>query len=101
MFVEKNTTEKKFLNEEEINVLKQLNSSTQELITKFGQLEYQLQIVAEQKQILVDELKKIRMSESEFTQTLQKLKSLDGDQSEPLKIWFLLLGIGTKIKYKL
>ena len=71
MFVEKNITEKKFLNEEEINVLKQLNSSTQELITKFGQLEYQLQIVAEQKQILVDELKKIRMSESEFTQTLQ------------------------------
>ena len=54
MFVEKNTTEKKFLNEEEINVLKQLNSSTQELITKFGQLEYQLQIVVEQKQILVE-----------------------------------------------
>jgi len=72
MFVEKNNTlEKKFLLEEEFNTLKQLNSSTQELITKFGQLEYQFQIIAEQKQILIDELKKVRASEVGFTQNLQ------------------------------
>ena len=71
MFVEKNNTEKKFLLEEEFNTLKQLNSSTQELITKFGQLEYQFQIITEQKQILIDELKKVRASEVGFTQNLQ------------------------------
>jgi hypothetical protein len=71
MFVEKNNAEKKFLLEEEFNTLKQLNSSTQELITKFGQLEYQFQIIAEQKQILIDELKKVRASEVGFTQNLQ------------------------------
>lgn len=71
MFVEKNNAEKKFLLEEEFNTLKQLNSSTQELITKFGQLEYQFQIITEQKQILIDELKKVRASEVGFTQNLQ------------------------------
>ena len=46
----------KQLTEEEFSVLKTLNSSTQDLIIKFGQVEYQNQLLINQKQEIIKDL---------------------------------------------
>ena len=65
-----NTTSK-FLTLEEIEELKQLNITSQELIIKFGQNEYQLQILKDQKNELVKELSNLKQKETQFSQALQ------------------------------
>lgn len=65
-----NTTSK-FLTQEEIEELKQLNIFSQELIIKFGQNEYQLQILKDQKNELVKELANLKLKETQFSQALQ------------------------------
>lgn len=65
-----NTTSK-FLAQEEIEELKQLNIVSQELIIKFGQNEYQLQILKDQKNELVKELANLKLKETQFSQALQ------------------------------
>ena len=62
--------EKKFLTEEEINNLKQLNTSTQELIVKFGQIEYQLQLILDQKKKLNTELELLKEREKSYSQII-------------------------------
>ncbi len=64
------TTEKKFLTEEEIGNIKQLNSSTQELIVKYGQIEYQLQLILDQKKKLNTELDMLKEREKNYSQVL-------------------------------
>ena len=61
----------KFLTQEELNELKQLNVISQELIIKFGQNEYQLQILKDQKNELVKELANLKLKETQFSQALQ------------------------------
>lgn len=64
-------TSSKFLTQEEIEELKQLNIVSQELIIKFGQNEYQLQILKDQKNELVKELSNLKLKETQFSQALQ------------------------------
>jgi hypothetical protein len=64
-------TTSKFLTQEEIEELKQLNIVSQELIIKFGQNEYQLQILKDQKNELVKELSNLKQKETQFSQALQ------------------------------
>jgi hypothetical protein len=65
------TTSSKFLTQEEAEELKQLNIVSQELIIKFGQNEYQLQILKDQKNELVKELANLKLKETQFSQALQ------------------------------
>jgi hypothetical protein len=64
-------TNSKFLTQEEIEELKQLNVFSQELIIKFGQNEYQVQILKDQKNELIKELANLKLKETEFSQSLQ------------------------------
>jgi hypothetical protein len=61
----------KFLTQEEVEELKQLNIFSQELIIKFGQNEYQIQILKDQKNELVKELANLKIKETQFSQSLQ------------------------------
>lgn len=61
----------KFLTTEELNELKQLEIASQELIVKFGQNEYQLQILKSQKEELIKELDSLKIKESQFIQLTQ------------------------------
>lgn len=61
----------KFLTTEELNELKQLEIASQELIVKFGQNEYQLQILKSQKEELIKELENLKIKETRFIQSTQ------------------------------
>jgi len=61
----------KQLTEEEFSVLKTLNSSTQDLIIKFGQVEYQNQLLINQKQEIIKELESLRIQEIKYGQDVQ------------------------------
>ena len=62
---------KKYLTQEEMNDLKNLSSSSQNLIFKFGQNEYQKQILDSFKQELVKELDTLRIEEEKFAQSIK------------------------------
>jgi predicted nucleic acid-binding Zn-ribbon protein len=51
------------LSQDELNFLKKLQSDQQTLVTQFGQLEYQMQILELQKDQLVETLNKLREQE--------------------------------------
>jgi len=53
----------KKLTPEEIKLLSDFQLKNQELIIKFGQLEYELQNLASQKQMLIDEFNQLRQAE--------------------------------------
>jgi hypothetical protein len=63
--------EKKFLTEEELKGLKDLNTATQDLIIKLGQNEYQVQIFNDQKKELIKEFETLKTTEITFSQNLQ------------------------------
>jgi hypothetical protein len=63
--------EKKFLTEEELKGLKDLNTATQDLIIKLGQNEYQVQIFNDQKKELIKEFEILKTTEITFSQNLQ------------------------------
>jgi hypothetical protein len=63
--------EKKFLTEEELKGLKDLNIATQDLIIKLGQNEYQVQIFNDQKKELIKEFETLKTTEITFSQNLQ------------------------------
>lgn len=76
MIIQKQNTENTSLDTpkltpEELNELKQLSLISQELIIKFGQNEYQLQILKSQKEELIKELENLKHKETQFTQNIQ------------------------------
>ena len=64
-------TDKKFLTQDELSSIKKLNEDNQELVIKFGQIEFQLQLLSEQKSNLVDELKATKANEMKIFQKLE------------------------------
>jgi len=54
------------LSEEEINYIKQLQQQQQDLITRFGQLEYQIQLLELQKDQLVETVGKLQQEENKI-----------------------------------
>ena len=64
--------EKKVLTPEEINKLKSLQETQADLIDKFGLLEYQIQVLNQQKQDLTQELIKQRQTEDQLGKELQQ-----------------------------
>jgi len=72
--MENTTTElvqKQYLSQDELSSIKKLNEDNQELIIKFGQLEFQLQNILSQKQILIKELESSKANEIKFFQKLE------------------------------
>jgi hypothetical protein len=61
----------KYLAQEEMNILKSLSSSSQNLIFKFGQNEYQKQILETYKQELLNEFENLRTEEEKFLQSIK------------------------------
>lgn len=53
----------KKLEQSELNELSQLNGNNQELIIKFGEIEYQIQLLSVQKQELIEKMKEIKIEE--------------------------------------
>lgn len=53
----------KKLEQSELNELSQLNGYNQELIIKFGEIEYQIQLLSVQKQELIEKMKEIKIEE--------------------------------------
>jgi hypothetical protein len=64
--------ETKVLTQEEINKLKSFQETQTDLINKFGVLEYQFQILTQQKQDLVQELSKQKQLEEQLGKELQQ-----------------------------
>ena len=58
------------LTESEILQIKELQEQQDSLITSFGQLEYQIQLLEIQKKKLIEDLEKIRKKEKEIAQEL-------------------------------
>ena len=63
--------ETKKLTQDEINFLSDLQVKNQELIVKFGQLEYEIQTLSFQKQNLIKELETLRQTELDLSKQLQ------------------------------
>ena len=70
-FMEVNEKSTSTLTSEEMNELKQLGNLSQELIVKFGQNEYQFQILDSQKEELIKEFESLKIKESQFIQSIQ------------------------------
>jgi hypothetical protein len=70
-FMEVNENPTSTLTSEEMNELKQLGNLSQELIVKFGQNEYQFQILDSQKEELIKEFESLKIKESQFIQSIQ------------------------------
>ncbi len=70
-FMEVNENSTSTLTPEEMNELKQLGNLSQELIVKFGQNEYQFQILDSQKEELIKEFESLKIKESQFIQSIQ------------------------------
>lgn len=64
-------TEKKYLTQDELSSIKKLNEDNQELVIKFGQVEFQLQNLEQQKSDLIDELKSTKSNEMKIFQKLE------------------------------
>ena len=64
--------EKKVLTPEEISKLKSLQETQANLIDKFGLLEYQIQVLTQQKQDLTQELIKQKQTEDQLGKELQQ-----------------------------
>jgi hypothetical protein len=64
--------ETKVLTQEEINKLKLFQETQTDLINKFGVLEYQFQILTQQKQDLIQELLKQKQLEDQLGKELQQ-----------------------------
>ena len=60
------------LTEQEIQQLTQLQSQQDEFVTKFGQLEYQIQLLELQKENLVEQLEETKKIESQIANQLQE-----------------------------
>ena len=58
------------LTESEILQIKELQEQQDSLITSFGQLEYQIQLLEIQKKKLIEDLEKIRKKEKDIAQEL-------------------------------
>lgn len=58
------------LTESEILQIKELQEQQDSLITSFGQLEYQIQLLEIQKKKLVEDLEKLRKKEKDIAQEL-------------------------------
>ena len=64
--------ETKVLTQEEINKLKSFQETQTNLINKFGVIEYQFQMLAQQKQELIQELLKQKQLEDQIGKELQQ-----------------------------
>lgn len=64
------------LTQDEIFQMKKFQEITQDLITKFGQIEFQLQLLNFQKNSLIEELNATRLNEAKF---FDKIKDTYGD----------------------
>ena len=71
-------TEKKFLTQDELSQIKKLNEDNQELVIKFGQVEYQLQNLNMQKDTLIDDLETNKATEVKL---LSRIKAKYGEVS--------------------
>lgn len=62
--------EVKKLTTEELDQLKKLNSSTQDVIVGFGKIEYDIQSLMKQKEFLIKSLEDIKNQENDFIKQL-------------------------------
>lgn len=73
--MENTTTElikqKEYLTQDEVSSFKKINEDTQELVIKFGQLEFQIQNLLLQKNKVVEELDIAKSNELKFFQKLE------------------------------
>jgi hypothetical protein len=73
--MENTTTElikqKEYLTQDEISSFKKINEDTQELVIKFGQIEFQIQNLLLQKQKTVEELETAKAGELKYFQKLE------------------------------
>ena len=60
------------LTEQEIQQLTQLQNQQDEFVTKFGQLEYQIQLLELQKENLVEQLEESKKAETQIANQLQE-----------------------------
>ena len=60
------------LGEQEVQQLQQLQNQQEEFVTKFGQLEYQLQNLELQKEKLIEQLEKSKELETQIANQLQE-----------------------------
>ena len=58
------------LSQEELDTIKQLQQSQQDLISRFGQLEYQMQLLELQKDQLVETMGELQKEETKIGQEL-------------------------------
>lgn len=65
------TPETKKLTQDELSSIKKLNEDNQELVIKFGQIEFQLQNLLQAKEELANELKSIKATELKIFQKLE------------------------------